>query len=70
MLVENTTCTSKAIISKGARGVSEEAIAKTFTSLVLKDKIHTAVRFAILRGAGGVFSPDEIDLKLCFSRST
>ena len=63
MLVENTICTSRAMVSKVASGMSEEAIAKTFTSLVLKGKIHTTVGLVILRGAGGVLSPDEIDLE-------
>ena len=46
-----------------ARGISEEAISKTFTSLVLKGKIRTVVRFVTLQGAGGVISPDNIDAK-------
>ena len=43
--------------------MSEEAISKTFTSLVLKGKIRTAVRFMTLRGAEGVLLPDNIDAK-------
>ena len=43
--------------------MSEEAIAKTLISLMLKGKIHTAVRFDTLRGAGGVLLPNEINLK-------
>ena len=63
MLVKDTTSTSQAMVSKVARGVSEEALSKTFTSLVLKGKIQTTVRFATLRGAGGVFSPEDTDAK-------
>ena len=64
MLVKDITCTSLAMISKITRGVSEEVVSKTFTSLVLKGKIHSAVRFATLRGAGGVLLTNEIDLNL------
>ena len=63
MLVKNTTRTSRAMVSKVARGMLEEAISKTFTSLVLKGEIRTAVRLVTLRGAGVVLSPDDIDAK-------
>ena len=63
MIIEDTTRTIHAMVSKVARRMSEEAISKTFTSLVLKGKIRTAVRFVTLRGAGGVLSPDNIDAK-------
>ena len=43
--------------------MSEEAISKTFNSLVLKGKTQTAVRFMTLRGAGGVLLPDNINAK-------
>ena len=48
MLIEDTTCTSRAMVSKVARGMSEEAISKTITSLVLKENILTAVKFVTL----------------------
>ena len=64
ILVKDTTCTSCAMVLKVARGVSEEAISTTFTSLVLKGKIRTVVRFATLRRLGGVFLPDNIEAKL------
>ena len=48
MLVEDTSRAIRAMISNVARGISEEAIAKTLTSLVLKGKIHKAVRFVTL----------------------
>ena len=63
MLVEDTTPTSRAMILKVGRGMSEEAISKTFTSLVLKGNIRTAVRFLTLRGAGGFLLPDNTNLK-------
>ena len=63
MLVEDTTRTSRAMVSKVVKGVSDEAIAKMFTSIVLKDKIRMAVRFVTLRGVGGVLLSNEIDLK-------
>ena len=43
MLVEDTTCTSREMISNVVRGTSKEAIEKIFSSLVLTDKIRTAV---------------------------
>ena len=46
------------MVSKVAKGISEEAISKTFTSLVLKGEIRMMVRFMTLRGAGGILSPD------------
>ena len=48
MLVEDTTRTSRAMILKVARGMSEEAISKTFISLVLKGKIRTVVWYVTL----------------------
>ena len=48
MLLEDTTRTIRAMVSKMARRMSEEAISKTFTSLFLKGKIRTAVRFVTL----------------------
>ena len=48
MLVKDTTHTSNVMVSKVTRGVLEEAISKTFTSLVLKGKIRTAVSFVTL----------------------
>ena len=63
MLVEDTTRTSRAMVSKVVKGVSDEAIAKMFTSIVLKDKIRMAVRFVTLRGLGGVLLSNEIYLK-------
>ena len=63
MLVEDTTRTNRAMISKVARGIPEKVITKTFTSLMLKGKIRTTMRFVTLRGTGGVLLPDEIDLK-------
>ena len=51
------------MVSKVARGMLEEAISKTFTSLVLKGKIRKAVRFVTLQRAGGVLLPDNIDTK-------
>ena len=63
MLVEDTTRISRAMVSKVARGMSEEAISKTFTSLVLKGKIRTAVRLVTFRGAGSVLSPENMDAK-------
>ena len=43
ILVKNKTCTSRAMISKVARGMCEEAIAKTLAYLVLKGVIRTTV---------------------------
>ena len=63
MMVEDTTRTSRGMISKLARGISEEVISKIFTSLVLQGKIQMAVRFLTLRGAGGVLLPDNTDAK-------
>ena len=63
MLVEDTIRTSRTMVSKVARGMSEEAISKTSTSLVFKEKIRTTVRFVTLRGAGEVLSPDNINTK-------
>ena len=48
MLVEDTTRTSRAMISKVARGVSKEVILNTFNSLLLIGKIRTAVHFVTL----------------------
>ena len=62
-LVEDTTRTSRSMVSKVVREMSEEAISKTFTSLVLKGKIRTAVRIVTLRGVGGVLLPDNINAK-------
>ena len=63
MLIEDTTRTSRAMMLKVARGVLEEAISKTFTSLFLKGKIRAVVRFVTLRGVGGVLLPNDIDAK-------
>ena len=63
MLVEDISRTSRAVLSKVARGISEEMISKTFISLVLKGKIQMAVRFVTLQGAGGVLSPNVTDTK-------
>ena len=76
MLVEDMTRTSRAMVLKMARGVSEEAISKTFTSIVLKGKIQTAVRFMTLRGAGGSsrlttsMQRRNGRLSTCFGKST
>ena len=59
----DTTHTSREMISKVERGVSEETIDNTLTSIVLKGKICIAVCFVTLRGAGTVLLPDEINLK-------
>ena len=48
ILVEDTTRTNRAMVSKVARGMTEEAISKNFTSLILKEKIQTAYRFVTL----------------------
>ena len=48
MLVKDTIRTSQAMISKVARGISNETISNTLTSLILKGKIKTAVRFVML----------------------
>ena len=64
MLVKDMDHTSRTMALKVARGMSEEAISKTFTSLVLKGKIRTVIRFMTLQRAGGVLSPDDIDAKL------
>ena len=63
MLVQDTVRTSRALISTMRRGMSEESVAKTFTSMVLKGKIRAAVRFATLRGEGGVLKATDIDEK-------
>ena len=63
MMVEDMTHTSRAMISKVARGMSEEAILKTFISLVLKGKIRTVVRFVILRGTGDILLPENTNPK-------
>ena len=52
------------MVSKVARGMLEETISKTFTSLVLKGNIRAAVRFVTLQGAGGVLLPNDIDANL------
>ena len=64
MLVEDTTCTSQAMVAKVVRGMLEEAISKTFTSLVLKVKIQTSVRIVTLRGARGVLLTNNNDAKV------
>ena len=43
--------------------MSDEKVAKTFESLVLKGKIRLAVRFATMRDKGGVLAPDATDEK-------
>ena len=43
--------------------MSDEKVAKTFESLVLKGKIRSAVRFATMRDKGGVLAPDATDEK-------
>ena len=43
--------------------MSDEKVEKTFESLVLKGKIRSAVRFATMRGKGGVLAPDATDEK-------
>ena len=63
MLVQDTVRTSRAMVATIRRGMSEETIAKTFTSMVLKGKIRQAVRFATLRGEGGVLKATDIDPK-------
>ena len=63
MLIKDKTRTSRAMVSKVARGMPEESISKTFTSLVLNGKMRTAVRFVTLRGAGGVLLPNSTDAK-------
>ena len=63
MLVEDTVRTSRGLITRLKRGMTEEAVAKTFTAMVLKGKIRAAVRFATLRGEGGVLNGSDIDKK-------
>ena len=63
MLVQDTVRTSRTMISSIRRGMSDETIAKTFTSMVLKGKIRAAVRFATLRGEGGVLKATDVDSK-------
>ena len=43
--------------------MSDEKVAKTFESLVLKGKIRSAVRFATMRDKGGFLAPDATDEK-------
>ena len=63
MLVEDTIRTSRGLISHMRRSMSDEAIAKSFTTMVLKGKIRQAVRFATLRGEGGVLKGSDVDSK-------
>jgi len=63
MLVEDMTRTSRAMVTKVARGMLEERISKTITSLVLKGKILTTARFITQRGTRGVLLPDNTDSK-------
>ena len=62
-MIEDTTNTSCGMVSKVARGMLEEAISKTSTSLVFKGKILTAVRFVTLQGAGSVLLPNNMDTR-------
>ena len=63
MLVQDTVRTSRAMVATIRRGMSEETIAKTFTSMVLKGKIRQAMKFATLRGEGGILKATDLDLK-------
>ena len=63
MLIQDTVSTSRTIISSVRRGMSNETISKTFSSMVLKGKIMAAVQFSTLRGEVGVLKATDVDLK-------
>ena len=63
MLVQDTVRTSKSLISRKKRGMSEEQVSKTYTRLVLQGKLRSAVRFVTERDQGGLLDGDDIDVK-------
>ena len=63
MLVQDTVRTSKSLISRTRRQMTDEQISKTYTSLVLQGKLRQAVRFVTARDRGGILQGDDIDVK-------
>ena len=63
MLVQDTVRTSRSLVSTERRGILDEKVAKTFETLVIKGKIRSAIRFAMLRDKGGVLAPGAVDEK-------
>ena len=63
ILVQDIVRTSRAMITRITREMTEETIAKTYTSLVFRGKVRAAVRLATQWGEGDVLKIDNIDAK-------
>ena len=63
MLLEDTVRTNLSLIKQKRNGMSDDEVAKQYTSLLLKGKVRQAVRFATERDKGGIFDRDDLDSK-------